>query len=184
MPVINQPPMMKTIMGDLDKRVRKLEQSPSKRPYGSFFSSSTQTAASSASVYAVECSQTALTNFVTVVSSSRVTAARTGVYNMQFSCQLQNSGTHDYDAMFWFRHNGVDEPSSNTVITVPGKHGHTPGSAVAAWNYVNELTAGDYMELMWWVENTAVTMPAVAALTSPVRPAVPSVIVTMVETAW
>jgi hypothetical protein len=184
MPVINTPPELKVIIGDIDKRVRKLEQSPAKRPYGSFYSTATQTAPNSASVYAVECSQTALSNFVTVASSSRVTAARTGVYNLQFSCQLQNSATADYDAMFWFRHNGVDEPSSNTVISVPSKHGSINGSAVAAWNYVNELSSGDYMELMWWAENSAVTMPAVAALTSPTRPAVPSVILTMVETAW
>jgi hypothetical protein len=178
------PPELRTIIGDLDKRVRKLEQSPPKRPYGSFYSDTTQTAASSASVYAVTCNQTALSNFVTVASSSRITVARTGVYNLQFSCQLQNSASADYDAQFWFRHNGVDEPSSNTVISVPSKHGSVHGSAVPAWNYINELNAGDYMELMWWAENSAVTMPAVAALTSPVRPAIPSVIITMCEVAW
>lgn len=184
MPLINLPPSLQTIVSDLDRRIRKLEQSPPKRPYGSWFSTATQTAASSASVYAVTLNSTAEQNLTSIVSGQRVTVERTGVYNVQFSAQFQNSATQDYDVQIWFRHNGVDEPSSNTILSIPSKHGTVSGSAVAAWNYVIQLSAGDYMELYWWAENSAVTMPAAAALTSPTRPAVPSVIVTIQEIAW
>lgn len=184
MPLINLPPSLQTIVNDLDRRVRKLEQSPQKKPYGNFYSTATQTAASSASVYAVTFDSTSESNFVSVVSSSRVTVERTGVYDIQFSMQLQNSSAQDYDAQIWFRHNGVDETQSNTVLSVPAKHGSTSGSAVAAWNYLIELSAGDYMELYWWAENSAVTMPAVGALSSPTRPAIPSVILSITEVAW
>lgn len=184
MPVVNLPPMLKTIIGDLDKRVRKLEQSPPKRPYLSVYDSTTQTAPNSASVYAVTYNNTVDSNFVSIVSNSRITVARTGVYNIQFSMQLQNSGASDYNAHIWLRKGGVDVADSDTEVTVPGKHGSTNGAIVAAWNFLLPLNANEYVQLYWWAENSAVTMPYVAGLTSPTRPAIPSVILTVVEEAW
>jgi hypothetical protein len=183
-PVVNLPPMLKTIIGDLDKRVRKLEQSPPKRPYLSVYDSTTQTAPNSASVYAVTYNNTVDTNFVSIVSNSRITVQRTGVYNIQFSMQLQNSAASDYNVQIWLRKNGSDIADSNTEVTVPGKHAGINGAVVAAWNFLLPLSANDYVQLYWWAENSAVNMPYVAGLSSPTRPAIPSVILTVVEQAW
>ena len=184
MSVVNRDPALRNMFGDLDKRIRKLEQSPPKRPYVSVYDTTTQTAPNSASVYAVTYNSVSEANLVSIVSGSRITPTRTGVYNIQFSSQLENSGTQGYNVHFWLRRSGVDEPNSDTEITVPGKHGSVNGAAVAAWNFLTTITSGQYVELYWWAENSAVTMPAYAALTSPTRPGIPSVILTVVEEAW
>jgi hypothetical protein len=41
------------------------------------------------------------------------------------------------------------------------------------------MAATDYMELMWWSQNSSVYIEAQAAKTGPDRPAVPSVIMTV-----
>ncbi len=184
MPVINQEPMMKTIFGDLDKRVRKLEQSPPKRPYGLFYDATSQTAPSSASVYPVAIGSTIASNMISIASGNQITVARTGLYNVQFSLAFKNSAAQATDVQIWFRHNTVDEPYSNTDLTIPPKHGAVNGAAVAAWNFLIEMNAGDYIQLMWWNEAATVTMPTLGPFTAPVRPYAPSAIVSVVEEAW
>jgi len=184
MPVINQEPMMKTIFGDLDKRVRKLEQSPPKRPYGLFYDTTIQTAPSSASVYPVAVGSTLSSNMVSIVSGNRVTVERTGIYNIQFSLQLTNTAAQASSVQIWFRHNTVDEPNSNSAVSVPAKHGSVNGGLIAAWNFLVEMNGGDFIQLYWWNEAATVSMPSVVAPTSPARPAIPSVILSVVEEAW
>lgn len=184
MPLINLPPSLQTIVGDLDKRIRKLEQSPPKRPYGSFVDLTTQTAPSSASVYPIALDTTLASNFVSIVSGNRITVARTGLYNVQFSAQLTNSAAQATDVQIWFRHNTIDEPDSNGAVTVPPKHGSVNGAVIAAWNFLVEMNSGDFLQLMWWNEASTVTMPYTAAATGPVRPAAPSIILSVVEEAW
>ncbi len=184
MPVINMPPELKIIMGDLDKRVRKLEQSPPKRPYGLFYDITNQTAPSSASVYAVAIGSTLASNMVSIVGGNKITVERTGIYNIQFSLAFKNSAAQATDVQIWFRHNTVDEPYSNTDLTVPPKKGSVNGAAVAAWNFLIEMNATDYIQLMWWNEASTVTMPTLGPFTAPVRPYAPSAIVSVVEEAW
>lgn len=184
MPLINMPPSLQTMMGDLDKRVRKLEQSPFRKPYGSWISTNTQAAVSSASVQPINAPTMLESNLISVVSNYRFTVERAGYYNLQFSAQIHNSDAQDYNAQIWLRHNNVDEPDSNTQITVPGKHGSVNGAAVAAWNFLTYVDAGGDLALWWWAESLTLSLPSVAAGTSPTRPSVPSVIVTMHEVAW
>jgi hypothetical protein len=49
---------------------------------------------------------------------------------------------------------------------------------IAALNFYVELNADDYIELMWRVSDTGVSIEHYSAGTSPTRPAVPSVIFT------
>ena len=184
MPVINTPPELKVIIGDMDKRVRKLEQSPAKRPYGLFYDTTNQTAPSSASVYAVAIGSTLASNMVSIVGGNQITVARTGIYNVQFSLAFKNSSAQARDVQVWFRHNAVDEPYSNTDLTVPPKKGAVDGAAVAAWNFLIEMNEGDFIQLMWWNESSTVTMPTLGPFTAPVRPYAPSAIVSVVEEAW
>jgi hypothetical protein len=55
----------------------------------------------------------------------------------------------------------------------------TDDELVTSWNYVEQLRAGDYVELMWSVDNTSVQILAQAAA-APV-PAIPSVILTVTD---
>ena len=184
MPVINLPPMMKTIIGDLDKRIRKLEQSPAQRAYGSFFDTTTQSIGSTASVYAVAINTTDISYNVSVASGSQLTVARAGIYDLQFSLQLQNTDAAEQEAFIWIRKNGADVADSATTITIPKKHGSTNGAAVAAWNFVISLQNNEYVQLYWAASSTTVFMPTVAASSSPVIPRIPSVIVTVTEVSY
>jgi hypothetical protein len=154
--------------------------------YGSFFDTSNQTHTSANTAKAMTLNQTppaagTEASGVSVVSSSRITVANAGVYNIQFSAQLDNSSSQDYDADIWIALNGTAVANSNTQVTVPGSHGGNNGNAVAAWNFVLTLAAGNYIELMWSVENTSISLPTYSAV-SP-HPATPSLIVTVSQVA-
>jgi hypothetical protein len=116
-------------------------------------------------------------NGVSIVSNSRITFANSGVYNIEFSVQadrVSGSGTDTID--IWFRKNGANLPESNGVITVSG--GAAAAKTIAAWNFMLELVANDYVELIWRTSDTRLELIHEPAGTSPTRPAVPSVIVT------
>lgn len=105
--------------------------------------------------------------------TSRVYVDIAANYNIQFSLQLYSTSTSTKNVSIWLRVNGVDVPDSATIITTSGASAGT----VAAWNFVVNLSAGDYFELIWSADSTAVTIQSLAA-SSP-RPAVPGVILTV-----
>lgn len=147
---------------------------------GSFYDTTDQTDGANTAT-AMQCNTVDITRGITVVDGSKFRVRRAGVYNVAFSAQLINTDSADWEVSVWARKNGVDVADSCTDITVPSKHGSDNGAAVAAWNFFFTLAANDYVQLMWSTPNTAVSIQYTAARTSPVRPAVPSVIVTMNE---
>ena len=87
--------------------------------------------------------------------------------------QLINTSGGAHSVFIWYRVNGVDIPNSATELRLQGNN----AEQVAAWNFMATMDAGDYWELMWSVNDTAVQITQFAA-SSPV-PAVPSVILTV-----
>jgi len=151
--------------------------------YGAFQDNTTQTAVSANTAYPVKLNTTDLTNGVSVVNDgsgnpTRITLANTGIYNIQFSLQLEKTGgSGNFVVDIWIRKNGVDIPSTTGKIVLTGSANASP--VVAAWNYVLDLTAGDYVQLMWaTTNNNAVILAAAAA--SP-HPSVPSAILTVTQ---
>jgi hypothetical protein len=144
--------------------------------WGSFWSTQDQAAAGTTLAYAITYNNTdPNSNGVSIVSNSRITFSNSGVYNIQFSAQadrISGSGTDTID--IWFRKNGSDVPDSNTIITVSGSA--AAAKTVAAWNYMLNITANDYVELMWRTSDTRLEFIADPAGTNPTRPAIPSVI--------
>ena len=117
-----------------------------------------------------------------MVDNSKITVPVDGVYNLQFSAQLKNIDNAQHITTIWVKINGNDLPNSASQITVPArKNNFIFGYALPAWNFFLDLNAGDYVELYWLVDSTLVTMPAIAASTTPAYPAIPSVIVTMTQ---
>lgn len=147
--------------------------------YGAFSSDQDQTAANNTTAYAMTLNTTDLANGVAVASNSRITVDYPGIYNLQFSAQFVNSDSLEQDASIWFRKNGTDIANSNSQFTVASKHGSTDGALIAALNFYVDLLGGDYVEIMWSVSNTTISIQHIAAQTSPTRPATPSVIATI-----
>lgn len=133
---------------------------------------------------ALQCNSTDIADGITVVSNTQFTVPNDGKYNLQFSAQLKNVGNTQEDATIWFRINGVDVPNSATQITVPArKSASIFGYAVASWNIFLNMTAGEYVEIIWIPTSANVTVEALPSNASPAYPAIPSLIVTMQQVA-
>jgi hypothetical protein len=143
-------------------------------PYGAWQSSVTQTAtANTATVMSMNV--TDYQNGISLVSSTKMTVATTGFYNLQFSAQFQNTTSALEDVSVWVRLNGTDVDGSTGLISIPNKHGGVDGHTVAGWNQLIQLTAKDYIELWWSTTNASVTLQYYGAGTSPTRPTTPSI---------
>lgn len=150
--------------------------------YGAFSSYATQTAvANTATVMTFDTTDFA--NGISVVSGSKLTVAQSGIYNLQWSGQFQNTDTQLHDVSVWIRQDGtgpgVDVVGSTGFISIPNKHGGVDGHTIAGWNYFVTLNAGDFVELWWSTTNTAVTIQTYPAQTAPVRPSTASLIATL-----
>lgn|GEM_PF-4367981 len=147
--------------------------------FGAFQDSTTQSTTANTPT-AITFNTTDYNNNVSIVSSSHIKVATAGLYNLQFSAQVENTDTSIQDINVWLRKNGTDVSGSNGIISVPSSHGGTPGALVVGWNYYIRLAANDYVELYWATPNIAVTLPYHTAITSPYnRPATASVIATI-----
>lgn len=151
------------------------------RRYGSYYDTTTQTAALANTAYAMKFNSTAskindgpLQYGVYVgTPDSRVYVDNTGTYNIQFSAQFVSTNSSSKDVHVWLSVNGTNVPDSATKITLSG----SSNAYVAAWNFVINLTSGDYFELYWETTNTNVSILATTA--SGHIPAIPSVILTV-----
>jgi len=149
-------------------------------PHGAFQDSTDQVAANTTTAYAVTFNTTDFSNGVTIASSSRITVADAGIWNLQFSIQFTNTTNSSQDVDVWFRVNGTNVANSNSRFGfAPRKGASDPYHTIAAMNYFVSLNATDYVEIMWRPTDVGVTIEQYAAGTSPTRPAVPSAIVTM-----
>ena len=147
-------------------------------PYGAFQSSVDQTAVVNTAT-AMTFNVTDYSNDVSVVSSSKITVTTAGIYNLQWSGQFENADTQLHDASVWIRLNGADVVGSNSLVSVPNKHGGVNGHTIAAWNYFVELQANQYVELWWSTDDTQVSLQYYAAGVTPTRPTTASVIATL-----
>jgi hypothetical protein len=149
-------------------------------PYGAFQDSTDQTAANTTTAYAVTFNTTDYSNGVYVSDSSRLNVRNYGIYNIQFSFQFKNTSNDGQDVDIWFRKNGTDVAGSNSKFYLPTrKSAGNPSHLIAAMNYVLEMNANDYVQVMWAVSNTGVSLEQYPTDTSPTRPATPSTIITM-----
>jgi uncharacterized phage protein gp47/JayE len=127
-------------------------------PYGSFSSSADQTIASTTTAYAMTFNTTDFSDGVTLSNNSRLVAGYSGIYNLQFSAQLNNTNVQIQDASIWFRKNGTDIANSNSDFSVPNSHGGTDGRLIAALNFYVNLAKDDYIEIMWSATSTNVSL--------------------------
>lgn len=147
--------------------------------HGAFSSSVDQTGSITAGT-AMTFNSTDVSDGVTLVSGTRLTVPVNGTYNVQFSAQFENVENAQQLATIWFRVNGVDVPKSATNITVPSrKTSNIYGYAVASWNIFIDMTAGQYVEIMWLPEIASLTLQTLPASVNPAYPVIPSVIATV-----
>ena len=132
--------------------------------------------------YVVSVSQLRTTATYTGTMTSQIVVSNAGIYNLQFSSQMDKSDAGvDYLHM-WLRKNGVDITASAGIISLQG---NAPAYMMAAWNYLIELIAGDIVELYWASADINMSIIAETAQTSPfAHPAVQSTILTIQQVMY
>jgi hypothetical protein len=133
------------------------------RVYGQFQYDTTVTPVAADTAYVFPLGTADINNIATVGSTSRLIAGAAGVYNLQFSVQVDNAdNSNDHDAYIWLRKNGSDVTGSMGRTTVTKDNA---GSLkIIAWNYiVSSANTTDYWEIAYAVSDTDVTFPGFAA---------------------
>jgi hypothetical protein len=148
--------------------------------YGQFSSTVTQSG-SADTAYSMTFNTTDFANGVSLVSGSRLTIANTGLYNIQFSSQLNTTANQAVDFSIWFAMTGSNIANSNTDFTIEKIAGG--GYAVAALNFLTQIQSGSYVELKYSKTTAQGQLLAQGTRSTPTRPATPSAIVTITQIA-
>lgn len=139
---------------------------------GSWYDTTSQTTTANTAT-PMYCNSTDHQNGIIKRYDSNFEVQYAGKYNLQFSVQLDQSSGAGHHIFIWFRKNGVDIPYSASEVAIQG----TVAETIPSWNYIFDLQAGDYVNVMYSVTDAGVQLKSVGAA-SPV-PAIPSVIITM-----
>jgi len=147
---------------------------------GSFYDTTIQTiVANTATPMKLNTTVSSETNGFSITNNgsgnpTRITATNTGIYNLQFSAQIDRTAGGGVDVIdIWIRKNGTDVAYSNTHVAMTSNNTYV----VASWNYFVSLTAGQYVELYWAAtsSNTRLVYDAATAI----HPETPSLIATI-----
>ena len=146
-------------------------------PHGSFYDTTTQTNPVADAVNLMQINSVYDsadgTQYAIKKDTTKIYVTQTGVYNIQFSAQLDKTGGGASAVYIWIRVNGQNVSNSATKVVIDGPN----SEIVAAWNWVLTLAANDYIELAWESPDTNVVLAAVAATGN--IPEIPSVIITV-----
>jgi hypothetical protein len=144
-------------------------------PTGQFTSSTTQTAVSTTAAYALQFDASTLLNDVSLVSSTRITFARAGVYKMAYAVQFHSPVNNTEVINIWLSKNGTNIALSNHKYSIPArKSAGQPAHLLATGFSFVEVAAADYVEIMWNVSDITVIVEPSVASGSPSIPATPS----------
>jgi len=144
--------------------------------YGSFYDTTTQTNPVGNVPRSMSLNTTDITNGVSISGSTNpfntyIKTTNAGVYNIQFSAQLDKTDSGTDEIVIWLRKNGSDLTDTATTVTLVGNNAKN----VAAWNWFVNSAANDYYQIIWQSPDTNVRLFA-----EPLdgHPGIPSVIVT------
>jgi hypothetical protein len=149
-----------------------------KFPYGAFSSNEDQTTTANTATL-MTLNTTDFSNDVSI-SSSKITVVNPGIYNLQFSVQLENADNAPQDTFIWLKQNGVDIVGSTGKVGMPArKSPGDPFHSIFGWNYFVSMAASDYIEIYWSTTDVDVTIQFYPASGSPTKPATQSVVATL-----
>jgi hypothetical protein len=144
--------------------------------YGQFARTTDVTAAVINTAYPIEMNVTEVANGVTIgTPTSRLVAEFSGLYNFSVNFQLLSNSASAKNAWLWFRKNGADIADSASVVTLSGNN---EAKSAHKSDFIS-LDAGEYVEMMFAVDNTGLFLDATAA--TPFAPAAPAALVAVTQ---
>lgn len=147
-------------------------------PYGAFSSDQSQTTTANTATL-MTLNTTDFANGVSI-ASSKITVAAAGIYNLQFSAQIQNLDNAPQDVFIWLKQNGTDIVGSTGKVGISARKGAgVPSHDIEGWNYFVSMAANDYIEIYWSTTIATVTIEYYPASGTPTKPSTQSVVATM-----
>ena len=144
--------------------------------YGAFYDTRTQSGSANVSS-SIQFNSTDYSQGVTISNNTRIVLANVGIYNIQFSAQLVDTGAGDSIIHIWIKKNGQNVPNSAGRIFLQANK-----ETIASWNYVVPATSpNDYYELVWQSTDADARILYEAATGN--IPAIPSIILTVTQVA-
>jgi hypothetical protein len=143
--------------------------------YGAFDSTVDQTLSATNTPTAITYNTTLLSNGVTLTDGSRLNVAQAGFYQVDVTLQLRSTSSSAKNVYGWLRRNGTNQMDTTRVYTIAANN----QDRVVSLMYKISLQAGDYIEVMWAGDDTAVLLDAVTGLGF--APNAPSVIVSVTQ---
>lgn len=144
--------------------------------YGDFARTTSSTAAVANTAYAIEFDTSNVSNGISIGSpASRIVVDNSGLYQFDVTFQFTSSNASVKSAWVWWRKNGTDVVRSSLISSV---NQNGANAAVSRSDFFS-LANGDYIEVMWAVDDTAMSLNATAA--TAFAPASPSVVLTVTQ---
>lgn len=146
--------------------------------FAAFYTTATHSAALVDTAYAITWESTALSENIAVAASpntSRIVFTHGGMFQIDFSAELVSSNSSAKQIYIWPRVNGVDIPYSTIVTTVDVNNARL----VVSRSGLFTVSAGDYLEAMFAVSDTALSIDGSAA--TAFAPAAPSATIVITE---
>lgn len=142
--------------------------------YGSFVKTTDQTPTAINTAQAILWDSAVIANGISIgTPASRIVADNAGLYKFSTSYQLTSSSASTKNVWLWFRKNGVDVPNSSMITSLDSATAvRTPSRSLFF-----SLAAGDYIELMFASDSTAMTLDNIPA--TAFAPAAPAAILTV-----
>ena len=137
--------------------------------------STNQTAASINTAYTLTFTQDLAKGITNGTPASRLIVDEAGQYSVTYSMQMASTSAATVTMWFWTRINGTDISKSAMENTL-----HQNGSTlVVTKSAILQLSAGDYIEIMWATDSTSGYLEAVSATSF--APATPSATISIVR---
>jgi hypothetical protein len=151
-------------------------------PHAMLMSDQDQTNAGITSANILTYNQPVITQGIEVRNSGEIWFEQAGQYLVTFTLQVSNRGNAAQEFEVWAAYNGTNYPLSNTRFDIPArKSGSIWSHIVPAITGIFTVTnpATEYLTIKWWSDGADVFLENYPVNTSPTRPAIPSVIMTI-----
>lgn len=151
-------------------------------PHAMLMSDQDQTSGGTTVANTLTYNQPVITQGIRVENSGEIWFDQAGQYLVTFTLQVSNRGNAVQEFEVWAAYNGTNYPLSNTRFDIPArKSGSIWSHIVPAITgiFTVDDPANKYLTIKWWSDSTDVFIEHYPAGTSPTRPEIPSVIMTV-----
>jgi hypothetical protein len=151
-------------------------------PHALLMSDQDQTSAGITSANTLTYNQPVITQGIRVENTDEIWFEQAGQYLVTFTLQVSNRSNAVQEFEVWAAYNGTNYPLSNTRFDIPARKSSDIWAhvvpAITGIFTVADPTA-EYLTIKWWASSVDVFLEHYPVNTSPDRPEIPSIIMTV-----